>query len=510
MQKKCHQPWVRLTALALSTIAPASDAKQAARLPGTPVAAKDAARSNPGGWQPVVTGQLPNGLRYAILPRRSNEPGVGLLMRNEGGFIAERRPGERGLAHLIEHLFFVSPTETAPDDLGHFVHVGLPLTFPAPSAGTTSWRETNLFVSTKTSRGRDLNTLLGLFRETATALTFRADAVDGQRADVQREMGEKKPSNDIHAGYIAAVAPGSPNDVIDAQNSDDVPVASIETIRGLYHRLYQPENMMIVVVGPVDPAQTRALIEKRFGSWQHAGPPIPRSATPVFQPDRIRPISISSLQQSRRIAMVTVVSPTPATPPSRTEQARAMLMDMLTTRAINDRLALGQPGAAAGQTGIFIENGEPGHRMIIMWDNFATDKWAPAVARLKATTCDLRTVGFTEIEWDAARHNVARELEQRARDIATVPNVELAKDLSHALAADRALIPPDELLREARAIFPTIDAPAASDWWLRQWSGGIEHLRVEAPELLSIPNALSAIRATADGAVDAVACKVRQ
>lgn len=235
-------------------------------------------------WGQIVTGRLPNGVRFAILPRQNNEAGVGLLMRNEGGFIAERRPGERGLAHLIEHIFFVSPTTGAPDVWRHFVHVGLPLTFPAPSAGTTSWRETNYFVSTRTTRGEDLDTLLGLLREGATDLTFRTDAVDDQRADVMREMAGRKAGNDVYARYIAAVAPGSPNDVIDAQNSDDVPTASIETIRGLYHRLYRPENMMIVIVGNVDPARVEALVRRRFGYWTAARP---RLLKRRFQPSRL-------------------------------------------------------------------------------------------------------------------------------------------------------------------------------------------------------------------------------
>ena len=48
------------------------------------------------GSRPVLQGRLSNGLRYAIVPRRTREPGIGLLVRVTGGFLAERRPGERG------------------------------------------------------------------------------------------------------------------------------------------------------------------------------------------------------------------------------------------------------------------------------------------------------------------------------------------------------------------------------------------------------------------------------
>ncbi len=458
-------------------------------------------------WAKIVTGRLPNGLRFAILPRHGNDPGVSVLMRNEGGFIAERRPGERGLAHLIEHLFLVSPTLSAPDDARHFIRIGGPITLPAPSAGTTSWRETNLFLSTRTGNPADLDTLLGLFRETATDLSFRADVVDAQRADVMREMAGRKPGNIVYADYIAAVAPDSPNDRLDAQNSDDVPVASLATIRALYHRLYRPEAMMVVVVGDVDPARTAALIRKRFADWRPDGAAAPSTPVPTFRADRIRPISVAALPDGRRTALMTVVMPTP--PAARRGQADTALMDLLATRAVNDRLAATQPGSAPGKTGIFIENGEQGHRQIMLWDNFAPGDWRPAVAGLARTACALDTTGFSDREWDAARKHLIEDLEARTGAMATTPNVELAKDLSHALAAGRDLLPPDALLRRARAWLPGVSARAGTAWWQAQWHAGVAHIRVEAPELAGAKDSIPAIRTTVDAAVGDPRCRVR-
>lgn len=487
--RSLYLTWVSLGAATLLAVAPVSTKP-------APAPVSD--------WRPVVSGQLANGVRYAILPRRGSEPGVALLMRNEGGFIAERRPGERGLAHLIEHIAFVSPTVAAPDDVRHVTRIGLPLTFPAPSAGTTSWRETNYFVSTRTTSPRDLDTLLGLFREVATDITFRTDTVDEQRADVMREMGERKPGNDIYARYIAAVAPGSPTDIIDAQNSDDVPTASVETIRALYNRLYQPQNMMVVVVGPVDPVRTRALIASRFGGWRRSPAPDTRAAYPVVKPERIAPISVAALPDGRRTALMTMATPNPAVTHSRAAQADATIMDMLAVRLVGDRLRQGQ----AGKAGAWIEHGEQGHRLIILWDDFEGDRWQAAVANVRRTTCDLRANGFTDAEWDAARRNVIGDLEERAKAMPSALNVELAKDLSHALADGRALIPPDELLRRARMILPATDRAAGNRWWRAQWTATREHLRVESPELAGTTDPVSAIRRTADAVVGA-ACKVR-
>lgn len=446
-------------------------------------------------WRPVVQGRLKNRLRYAILPRRGNEPGVGLLMRIEGGFIAERRPGERGLTHLIEHLALVSPTMDAPEDLRHFIRIGLPLTFPAASAGTTSWRETNLFLSTRTTRATDLDTLLTLFREVVGEMTLRADAVDDQRADVMREMAGRKLGNVVYANYIAAVAPGSPTDVIDAQNHDDVPTASVETIRALYHRLYRPENVMIVVVGNVDPAKMKALIQRRFGDWRGVGPAPRRVSAPTFRSDRIAPISYSDFRQGRTGVTISVAMPTPAPPADRREQMRSTLMDMVAIRAVNQRLTLAQPDSPPGKTGFFIENGEQGHRLFLLWDNVAPGQWRSGAIGLKRTTCALKTKGFSGPAWAMAKQGVVQELEQRSKDMGAVPNVELAKDLSHALADGRDLIPPDKLLRYARIWLPVVGEKTGSDWWRRQWRAGVEHIRVESPELAQVKEPQAAIRA---------------
>ncbi|KQM62722.1 hypothetical protein ASE75_13955 [Sphingomonas sp. Leaf17] len=457
-------------------------------------------------WRPVVTGQLKNGVRYAILPRTGKEPGIGLLLRNAGGFIAERRPGERGLAHLIEHIVFASPVRAAPDDLHHFPRIGLPLTFPAPTAGSTSWRESNYFLSTRTTRPVDLDTLLGLFREAVGDLTFRADAVDGERASVMREMADKKSGNAIFADYIAAVAPGSPNDVIDAQNSDDVPTASIATLRALYHRLYQPRATMIVVVGNVDVGQTRALIERRFGDWTATGPTAVPAPPPMIHADRIAPVSVSSQAGGRRTALVTVTMPTPAVPRTRQRQAEVTLMDLLAVRAVGDRLAAAQSASPPGKVGAFIENGDPGFRQIMLWDNFTGDQWRPALSGVRSLTCRLVTVGFSAPEWAAARTNVIRDLDQRSANMADMANVELAKDLSHAVADGRDLIPPDELLRHARAWLPTVSVKDGNRWWRRQWRAGPVHVRVEGPELAAVPDAVGVVRAVADQAADDAGC----
>ncbi len=75
-------------------------------------------------------------------------------------------------------------------------------------------------------------------------------------------MADTKRGNAIYANDIAAIAPVSLNDRIDAQNADDVPIASNDAIRGLY----RPVTMLVIVVGNEEADSTRALIDKWFGA----------------------------------------------------------------------------------------------------------------------------------------------------------------------------------------------------------------------------------------------------
>ncbi|OQW46675.1 MAG: hypothetical protein A4S16_09915 [Proteobacteria bacterium SG_bin6] len=439
---------------------------------------------------------MANGLRYAILPRPAKEPGIALLMRVEGGFIAERRPGERGLAHLIEHLVFDSPTRRAPGERAHFVKVGLPLTFPAPRAATTDWRESRYFVSTRSRRVADIDRLLALFQEGVQDLTFRADAVDAQRADVMREMAEKRAGNITYARYIAAVAPGTPTDVIDAQNSDDVPSASIATIRALYRRLYRPEHVTIVIVGDVNPKQIAALIRRHFGDWRGTGPATKPWPIPPLRPARIARLSFAADAAGRRGAIVTVAPAAPAPAPNAPEQIERHLTDQLVTRIVTRRLARLQGERPIGQSGMFIEtgaHGQTGGRRLALWDNFEPGQWRMATARLVQTVCTLSGSGFASAEIAAAKTALIEELARADANAPAEENVAIAQRLADAVANGALLPAPDALLRHARVWLPMVDKPMLDRWWEAQWRSGLPHVRVETPEFQEIASPATAI-----------------
>ena len=442
-------------------------------------------------------GRLANGLRYVVLRRDGTEPGFTLYMRVAGGFIAERRPGDRGLVHMVEHLALKGSTHLEP---GAFQRVGLPLTFPAPSAASTSWQNSSYYLSARNGDANSVDTLLMLFREIASELAFPARGVEEARTEVLAEMADKQLGNRIFARYVAAVAPGSPNDLIDAQNSDDVPQADVATLRALYRRLYRPDDTLLVIVGTVDPDVAQTLIRQRFASWRPAdrGPRTP--FTPSYDKARIRPVSYAADPKGRSVATVSVTMDMPEAGRTRQARLRDAILDRASIEAATARLKQRQPQSPPGKVGVTIENAD-GYRLIRLWDFADPGQWRPAVIDLRRQVCGLYATGWTPREWEEAKAATLRALRQEAADRPGVKNIAIAADLADAQTEVDRVLPPAVLADYAAAWLPSVDAAQANARWRREWRSGVEHTRVESPDLATVPAPLDAVsRALAEPA----------
>jgi len=439
-------------------------------------------------------GQLANGLRYAILPRNNGEPGFTIYMRVAGGFFAERRPGERGLVHLIEHIAFMGSTHLEP---GAFQGTAQPLTFPAPSAASTSWQNSSYYLSSRSSDLRSIDTLLMTFREIASELTFPGPGVEKARSEVLREMAEKRAGNVTFANYISAVAPGSPNDVIHAQNSDDVPNASIATLRSLYHRLYRPDRTSVIIVGGIDPVLTEALIRQHFANWKAPSDHTTVGSQPRFDRSRMRPTSYSADPSGRSVVTTSVTIKLPSQTVSKEQRLRNRIMDLASAQAASARLRRAQPSAPPGKVGVTIENAD-GYRLIRTWDFAEPDQWAPAVTLLRQQMCELYRKGWTEEEWAAAKNATIAETGALAADRVKQKNIDVAGEIADADANVRNMLSRRELANHASAWLPNVSAAQANARWHREWNAGVEHTRVESPRLAGSPSPLDEVTRTID------------
>jgi zinc protease len=96
----------------------------------------------------------------------------------------------------------------------------------------------------------------------------------GRERDVvfeEMRLNEDNPRSSLGRQLYSLLYQGHPYGRPVLGDAADLRAATRETLRGYYKRHYVPENMALVVVGPVDPAQVRAAAAAAFGALPRAG-----------------------------------------------------------------------------------------------------------------------------------------------------------------------------------------------------------------------------------------------
>ena len=223
-------------------------------------------------------GRLDNGMRYIIRPN-GTPAGQGMVyFWVDAGSIAETED-ERGYAHFIEHMAFNGSTRVPEGEMIKLLERE-GLAFGPDTNASTNFDVTTYMLNLPRNDPALLDTALVLMRETASELTFGAEAVEREKGIVlsEKRVRDTFEYRDV-VDNLAFLYPG-------ARFADRMPIGTAESLqsatpaklRGLYERLYRPENTAVIVVGDFDADLVEAEIRKHFESWRPA--PVVLAADP--------------------------------------------------------------------------------------------------------------------------------------------------------------------------------------------------------------------------------------
>ncbi len=212
-------------------------------------------------------GRLDNGMRYII---RHNETPQGqgeVRLHIDAGSTAER-DDELGYAHFIEHMAFNGSTHVPEGEMIKLLERE-GLAFGADTNASTNFDATVYKLNLPRNDPALLDTALMLMRETASELTFEPDAVEREKGVILSE----KRARDTYAlrnlmDSLGFFYPGAHFvDRMPIGTAETLNAATAEALRGLYSRVYTPENSVLVVVGEFDPELVEAAIRNHFADW---------------------------------------------------------------------------------------------------------------------------------------------------------------------------------------------------------------------------------------------------
>ena len=215
--------------------------------------------------------RLPNGLTVIILEDHTF-PVVSVQTLYMSGSRHEVT-GKSGLAHFLEHLAFRAsqnfPNAAATEeiyDAGGEWH------------GYT-WIDQTTYFATMPRDGLDL--LMRIEADRMAKVTIDPDAIAAEKGAVITEMHgyENDPASVLLDAVLMTAFQVHPyrNNTIGFEN--DVAALSLDDARDFYEQHYVPENAILAVVGDVDRAATKALVERYFRGIPTRAAPQRRSTT---------------------------------------------------------------------------------------------------------------------------------------------------------------------------------------------------------------------------------------
>lgn len=236
---------------------------------------------------------LKNGLEV-VLSVDDTLPLVSVVLAYQAGSIHEE-PGKSGLAVLLENMMFMGSLNVGPmQHIGYINRVG-----GEPSAST---REDITYFS-QTVPANHLALVLWL--ESDRMKTLEIDAVKAERAKqsllddiIRRKAAE--PYLNSQLAFDQLLYPDFAHGHSVLGREDDIRRLDVGDVRAFYATYYVPNNAALIIVGNIDLAKTRAMVEKYFETL------VPGRRLPVFLPPR--PPEKKAVVQSFEDALV----PSPA------------------------------------------------------------------------------------------------------------------------------------------------------------------------------------------------------
>lgn len=220
----------------------------------------------------VRFGQLPNGLRYAILHNERPTGSLSLRLRIGSGSLAEQ-DDQQGLAHFLEHLAFRGSTHV-PDGEVKRILERQGLRFGPDTNAFTSFDQTVYMFDFPHADASNIESGLMLFREIASHLTIDPAIVETERGVVlAEERLRDTPAFRAYKQQLAFQVQGQLlNRRLPIGQVEIIKTASAATIHRYYETNYQPANATVIAVGDIDVDAMEAAIKAKFSDWQNSRP----------------------------------------------------------------------------------------------------------------------------------------------------------------------------------------------------------------------------------------------
>lgn len=218
--------------------------------------------------------QLDNGLKVLLFPDNSSQT----ITVNITYLVGSRHEGygEKGMAHLLEHLVFKG-TPNHPD-------IPKELTAHGARPNGTTWYDRTNYFETFNATDENLDWALDLEADRMLNSYIAKKDLESEFSVVRNEFesGENRPGSVLMKNVISASFLWHNYGQSTIGNRSDIERVPIENLKAFYKKYYRPDNAVLMVTGKFDPEKTKALIVKKFGNLKN--PDVALRDVPTIEP----------------------------------------------------------------------------------------------------------------------------------------------------------------------------------------------------------------------------------
>jgi len=391
----------------------------------------------------LVFGRLANGLRYVLMANGEPKNRAALYLNIQAGSIHEA-DNQRGLAHFLEHMLFNGTTHYPPGTLVEYFQ-SLGMGFGGDTNAHTGFDETVYNLLLPSVEPKVLAEGFKVLADYARGALLLEKEVDRERGIILAEkrsrdsaasrVSKKQLRFDFAGTLVAERDPIGVEEVLSSADSS--------LLRSFYDRWYRPENMIVVVVGDLQPQETVKLLEQAFSGLKGVGE---TGACPEMGQVRETGTDFLVLPEPELgytgLALTTVfnVSPRPDTLDWEIEQLRqyvsvALLANRLEQLEQRPSSPLAQPKA---QAGLFLRQ----YGYASLTARAGTGQWREALTVLQAALSQALTDGFSEAELARGKREVSALLEKAVQTAPSRDSRQLAEEIIRKLNDQEVIMSP--------------------------------------------------------------------
>jgi zinc protease len=215
-----------------------------------------------------------NGMKVLLFPDNSSQTITVNITYKVGS--RHEGYGEKGMAHLLEHLVF----KGTPN------HPNIPKELSDHGArpnGTTWYDRTNYF-ETFNATDENLDWALDLEADRMVNSYIAKKDLESEFSVVRNEFesGENSPTSVLMKSVISSGFLWHNYGQSTIGNRSDIERVPIENLKAFYKKYYRPDNAVLMVTGKFNTEKTLKLIEEKFGKIKN--PSAPLKYVPTIEP----------------------------------------------------------------------------------------------------------------------------------------------------------------------------------------------------------------------------------